>query len=352
MSGASSIVGGAAQGAVGLDAYGMGQAQFNQIQQEQYLTYGMNNASDQVRAGTNSAIGTLQPTAQASYGALNQYFSLLGIPVPQGGFQALAGAQTNLTNLQNSYAGIMGTINNAQGALNNPQLRLTPQQQQDYQTQIQQGQQQASQLQNQITSAQQSLNQITGTMNGQTSAAQQAGIQSQLAATPGYQFALNQGLQGVQQNSANNGLLNSGSDQRGAMTYAEGLANQTYQSAVSNAASAYGATSGATTNIANLQNAQGTNLANITSNGYGDIANSFQSLTQNSNPLIMQAASITAGAGAAQAGIAQSQQAQNTALGIAGMVSQGNIAATNGSQGQVYGYTGGTQGFGFLGTGV
>lgn len=53
--------------------------------------------------------------------------------------------------------------------------------------------------------------------------------QAQLAATPGYQFVLNQGLQGVQNSYAAQGLGSSGAALKGAANYAEGLAGTTYQ---------------------------------------------------------------------------------------------------------------------------
>lgn len=51
----------------------------------------------------------------------------------------------------------------------------------------------------------------------------------QLAATPGYQFTLQQGLQGVQNSYAAQGLGSSGAALKGAANYAEGLAGTTYQ---------------------------------------------------------------------------------------------------------------------------
>lgn len=51
----------------------------------------------------------------------------------------------------------------------------------------------------------------------------------QLAQTPGYQFALQQGMQGTQNSFAAQGLGNSGAALKGAANYATGLASQTYQ---------------------------------------------------------------------------------------------------------------------------
>jgi hypothetical protein len=51
----------------------------------------------------------------------------------------------------------------------------------------------------------------------------------QLQQTPGYQFALDQGLRAVQNAAAARGLGSSGNALRGAAEYATGLASQTYQ---------------------------------------------------------------------------------------------------------------------------
>jgi hypothetical protein len=61
-----------------------------------------------------------------------------------------------------------------------------------------------------------------------------AGMLSQLQATPGYQFALDQGLQATQSGFAAQGLAKSGAALKGAANYAEGLAGTTYQNMVSN----------------------------------------------------------------------------------------------------------------------
>jgi hypothetical protein len=51
----------------------------------------------------------------------------------------------------------------------------------------------------------------------------------QLEGTPGYQFALQQGLEATQNSFAGQGLGGSGNAARGAANYAEGLASTTYQ---------------------------------------------------------------------------------------------------------------------------
>lgn len=52
---------------------------------------------------------------------------------------------------------------------------------------------------------------------------------SDLEATPGYKFTLDQGLKGTQNSYAGQGLATSGAAMKGATNYAEGLAGTTYQ---------------------------------------------------------------------------------------------------------------------------
>ena len=59
--------------------------------------------------------------------------------------------------------------------------------------------------------------------------------QATLEQTPGYQFALKQGLRAVQNSSTARGLGNSGAAMKGAADYATGLASGTYQQQFNNA---------------------------------------------------------------------------------------------------------------------
>jgi hypothetical protein len=99
------------------------------------------------------------------------------------------------------------------------------------------------------------------------------GMESTLENTPGYQFALTQGLKAAQNNATSTGLGVSGSALKGAEQYATGLADQTYQqqvgdtynaanmglNAATNSAGIYAQTGG---NLYNGTNALGTNLSN------------------------------------------------------------------------------------------
>lgn len=67
-----------------------------------------------------------------------------------------------------------------------------------------------------------------------------AGMQSQLQNMPGYQFALQQGLKSAANSASGSGLNLSGAQQKGLANYSTGLASQTYNSLLSNLASAVG----------------------------------------------------------------------------------------------------------------
>lgn len=58
--------------------------------------------------------------------------------------------------------------------------------------------------------------------------------------SPGYQFALNEGLSAVSRQNAAKGLTNSGAELKGLNNYAQGQADQTYQQYVGNLANASG----------------------------------------------------------------------------------------------------------------
>lgn len=104
-----------------------------------------------------------------------------------------------------------------------------------------------------------------------------AGAQATLAATPGYQFAKTQGLEGVTNSMAASGLLDSGNTLEALDKFGTGLADQTYQQQVGNleqtVAMGQGAAAGQATNvqtgasnIGNIAIGQGNNLASIEAN--------------------------------------------------------------------------------------
>ena len=78
------------------------------------------------------------------------------------------------------------------------------------------------------------FNQLANLGNGATA-------QATLAQTPGYQFALNQGLAATANAAAARGLGVSGAALKGATTYATGLADNTYQQQYGSALNTYNA---------------------------------------------------------------------------------------------------------------
>lgn len=111
--------------------------------------------------------------------------------------------------------------------------------------------------------------------NGQPANAQT--VQQTLANTPGYEFAKEQGLQGVQNSAAGAGMLKSGNTLQALDTFGTGLANQTYQQTIGNLeqtvglgqAAAAGQAANIQTGASNLGNiaiGQGNTLAGIDAN--------------------------------------------------------------------------------------
>ncbi len=145
------------------------------------------------------------------------------------------------------------------------------------------------------------LSTLTGLGNSTTA-------QAALAQTPGYQFALNQGLQATQNSNAAQGLGVSGAALKGAANYATGLANNTYQQQYQNALSNYNAAANSFSNQFNANN----NLA-------------------------------TLGEGAAIGAGAQTQQAASNQTGL--ITGAGNAAAA-GTVGSANALAGGLNGLG------
>ena len=158
--------------------------------------------------------------------------------------------------------------------------------------------------QNQALSSQQALSapyQQIGTTGGAISQYENllglgpsggAGVQSALAATPGYQFAQQQGLQSTEAAAAASGLGLSGNTLQGLDQFSTGLADQTYQQAVGNAQNAVGigqaAAAGQAANIGNAANNvssdiinQGNTLAGIDANTAAGISKTAGNVSNN-----------------------------------------------------------------------
>jgi hypothetical protein len=113
-------------------------------------------------------------------------------------------------------------------------------------------------------------------------------MQNALAASPGYQFALQQGLQGTKSSANASGMALSGNTLKALEKYGTGLADQTYQTQVANlkdvtgmgqaAAAGQAANAGvAGREIGNAQAGYYTNLGNINSAEVSGISNALQS---------------------------------------------------------------------------
>lgn len=152
------------------------------------------------------------------------------------------------------------------------------------------------------------------TQNIQTPGTYQSFNPSDLAATPGYQFTLNQGLQATQNGFSSQGLNNSGAATKGAAQYASGLASNTYNQQLQNYMQQQG-----------QQYNQGLSNANFSLNQNQTTAN----MLQNAAGLGQNAVSSLSGAG-----LGSAQQVNNL------LTQQGNAAAA-GTIGQANALSGG-----------
>lgn len=188
---------------------------------------------------------------------------------------------------------------------------------------------------------------------------------AQLTATPGYQWALGQGLESTQNSFAARGLGSSGAALKGAANFSTGLASQTYQNMFTNALGSYQANTTAgqnayNTNVQAQQNAYNTNLQ---AGQFGYNANvsrlqNIANLGENAAAMTGQAATTTAGnigatyvgaANAAAGGTIGAANAAASGLGSIGSALTTNaflqnynpVATAGGSLGAQIGYGGG-----------
>jgi hypothetical protein len=126
--------------------------------------------------------------------------------------------------------------------------------------------------------------------------------------TPGYEFALNQGLQELDRRAASRGMLGSGNTSIDTLDYAHGLSDQEYgdyldrllgqqQMGVNVAGSQAGIRTGAAGDVANLEAGEGTGLADLATRA----AEGRSALTAAGG---VNSAGIRTNAGTARAGIA------------------------------------------------
>jgi hypothetical protein len=148
----------------------------------------------------------------------------------------------------------------------------------------------------------------TGTNNLQTLAAQgfSAPTAAQVQATPGYQFQLQQGLQGLQQQLGQNGGAATGGALKALTQYGQGVASTYYQNAFNNALNSYNTNVNTNLSMAG-QGLQGTGLAQQAAENFGNLYNNNT----------MQGNEFNAGLG-----LNGAQSAGN--LGLQGSITAGN----------------------------
>jgi hypothetical protein len=161
-----------------------------------------------------------------------------------------------------------------------------------------------------------------------------AGSQSALTSlqtTPGYQFSLGQGDSAINASAAANGTLNSGNQMTALSNYNQGLAGNTFNSAVSNA-------QGAVNSFGSLANSSANGLAGV-------LGGEATGLVNNNNTLAQLGQSTAAGIGNAQgsADLAKGQAASGL---LGGALSLGGslFGGAGGLSGLAGGLTGGLGG--------
>lgn len=144
------------------------------------------------------------------------------------------------------------------------------------------------------------LNALLG-LSGPGGAPDSAAISAALAATPGYQFTLSQGLKAVQNSNAAKGLGSSGAALRGAADYASGLAGATYEQRLTDYLNNYNSQF---TNAQNAYNTQGNLALNQYTGGAGvaqnatnsQVTNALNSFSSQQAPALNTLNSLTANA--------------------------------------------------------
>jgi hypothetical protein len=164
------------------------------------------------------------------------------------------------------------------------------------------------------------VDQARGYFNQAATLGSGPGAQAALAATPGYQFALNQGLQATQNSAAARGLGVSGAALKGAATYATGLADQTY------------------TNQFNKLINLGQNALTTNASREGNITNTFNRLAS-TEQIGENAAASTGTSGASLGNAAANATLAGGAAQVAGAIGTGNALA-DGIGGVTNAYTG------------
>ncbi len=286
----------------------------------QYLTSAANTSQTTATSYGKQALGylnqynsqgqnTISPQVSASYSALDNYFGLLGIPTPRGGSQSIA----QLGNINNQLSTIDSQLNDLHSQYSAGENEFKSRLGGD-QSKIQgianKWMQTAPQLNSQISSLQAqraSLASQKDQLQPQTELVNNQGnMLDRLSQTPGYQFALDQGVKGVESSAAAGGYLNSGRTMKDIDRFSQGLATTTYQNAVQNAMQAAGLTQPFASQSANMATNQG-------AIGAGLLTNTGQYLATNQNQLGANKASVISNEAGGISAIYSAQGAQQQA---------------------------------------
>lgn len=158
--------------------------------------------------------------------------------------------------------------------------------------------------------------------------------QQQLEQTPGYQFALQQGLKGVNNSMSARGLGNSGAQAKAITQYATGLADQTYQQQYNNALQNFMTNYGVNSN----QFGRLGGLLSLGENAAAGVGNAGLQTASNAGNF------LTSGANAQAAGTIGSANAINNGLsGATGGFMLNSLLNPNMSSNNFYGAGGGYQ---------
>ncbi|RQZ17233.1 hypothetical protein DIE15_12225 [Burkholderia sp. Bp9031] len=175
---------------------------------------------------------------------------------------------------------------------------------------------------------------------------------AQAAATPGYQFTLNQGLKSVQNSAAARGLGTSGAALKGASTYATGLADSTYNDVFNRALQTFNTNYSSAANnvnrlsglVGNGQNAAATN-GSLGAAAAGNIGNTLMSgANAQASGMVGSANALAGGMNSVANGAMTYGLLSNNALSNATSVnpSYGAVSASNPT-----GYNVGSNSYGF-----
>jgi hypothetical protein len=152
-----------------------------------------------------------------------------------------------------------------------------------------------------------------------------AKMQAMLAATPGYQWQMDQGLEGLNRTANSRGMLTSGNNTQDILKYSQGLADQSYQSAVQNRMPYFGMLQNAAQGQSNVLGQKagmydqlGRSQAGLSQWGGGQLSNLADQYGINQSNLATGTASALAG----------NRQTQGT-LGNANRLAQGQAGADN-----------------------